>query len=67
MVLDSPENAAATQRMVLEPRGCLNHRLLLLFLRHGTPDWAKGRRKDCAFVGALKDFRIFNEDIKSLL
>ena len=37
------------------PRGCdtadgawsLNHRLLLLFLRYGTPDWAKGRRKDC--------------------
>ena len=37
------------------------------FLRYGTPDWAKGRRKDCAFVGILKDFSIFNEDIKSLL
>ena len=22
--------------------GSLNHRLLLLFLRHGTPDWAQG-------------------------
>ena len=33
----------------------------------GYPDWAKGRRKDCAFVGILKDFSIFNEDIKSLL
>ena len=32
---------------VLEPRGCPNHRLLLLFLRYGTRDWAKGRRKDC--------------------
>ena len=53
--------------MVSEPRGCLNHRLLLLFLRYGTPDSAKGRRKDYAFVGILKDFSIFNEDIKSLL
>ena len=27
----------------------LNHGLLLLFLRYGTPDWAEGdgRRKDC--------------------
>ena len=58
---------AATQLMVLEPMGCLNHGLLLLFLRYGTLDWAKGRRKDCAFVGILKDFSIFNEDIKSLL
>ena len=33
----------------------------------GYPDWAKGRRKDCEFVGILKDFSIFNEDIKSLL
>ena len=32
--------------MVLELRGCLNHGLLLLFLRYGTPDWAKGRRKN---------------------
>ena len=27
--------------------GNLNHGLLLLFLRYGTPDWAEGRRKDC--------------------
>ena len=27
--------------------GSLNQRLLLLFLRYGTLDWAKGRRKDC--------------------
>ena len=47
--------------------GSLNHGLLLLFLRYGTLDWAKGRRKDCAFVGILKEFSIFNEDIKSLL
>ena len=31
------------------------------------PRWAKGRRKDCVFVGILKDFSIFNEDIKLLL
>ena len=53
--------------MVPEPRGCLNHGLLLLFLRYGILDWAKGRRKDCVSVGILKDFSIFNEDIKSLL
>ena len=38
--------------------GSLNHGLLLLFLRYGTPDWAKGRRKDCASVGILEDFSI---------
>ena len=27
--------------------GSLNHGLLPLFLRYSTPDWAKGRRKDC--------------------
>ena len=50
-----------------EPRGYLNHELLLLFLRYGTLNWAEGRRKNCASVGILKDFSIFNEDIKSLL
>ena len=28
------------------------------FLRYGTLDWEKGRRKDCEFVGILKDFSI---------
>ena len=32
----------------------LNNGLLLLFLRHGTQ--GRGRRKDCASVGILKDF-----------
>ena len=28
--------------------GSLNHRLVLLFLRYGTPDWAEGEgRTDC--------------------
>ena len=53
--------------MVPELSGCLNHGLLLLFLRYCIPDWAKGRRKDCAFVDILKDFSIFNDNIKSLL
>ena len=30
--------------------GSLNHRLLILFLRYSTPDWAKGRRKDCVHL-----------------
>ena len=37
----------------------LNHRLLLPFLRHGTPPrLGRGRGKDCASVGVLKDFSI---------
>ena len=28
------------------------------------PGLGRGRRKDCAFVGILKDFSIFSEDIK---
>ena len=46
-----------TQLMVLDLRGCLNLRLLLLFLRYGTPDWAKGEGL-CVSVVILKDFSI---------
>ena len=35
-----------------------NHGLLFLFLRYSTSDWAKEGRKDCVFVGILKDFEI---------
>ena len=42
MALDEMEITGATQWMVPEPRVCLNHGLILLFLRHGTPDWAQG-------------------------
>ena len=35
---------------IAEGVGSLNHGLLLLFLRYGTPDWAKGRRKDCVHL-----------------
>ena len=45
-------------------RGYLIHGFLLLLLRYGTPDWAKGERKDCVCFKGLWDF---NEDIKSLL
>ena len=35
--------------------GSLNHRLLLLFMRYGTPDWAEGEGRT---VGILEDFSI---------
>ena len=39
--------------------GSLNHRLLLPFLRHGTPPrLGRGRGKDCASVGIPEDFSI---------
>ena len=37
--------------------GTLNHGLLLLFLRHGTPDWTEEEGRT-VFVGILKDFSI---------
>ena len=49
-VVDELEIMAATQQMVPEPRGCLTHGLLPLFLRYSTPDWLKGRRKDCVHL-----------------
>ena len=48
-------------------RGYLSHRLLFIFLRYGTPDQAKGGRKDCVWGGRFKELWDFNEDIKSLL
>ena len=36
----------------------LNHGLLLLFLRYGTPGQGRGRGKECASVGVLEDFSI---------
>ena len=39
--------------------GSLNHGLLLLFLRYGTPDWGRREKEGlCASVGILKDFSI---------
>ena len=37
--------------------GSLNHRLLLLSLRHGTPNWAEGEGRT-VHLGVLKDFSI---------
>ena len=34
--------------------GSLNHRLLLLFLRYGTPDWAEGEGKTVCIRGYSK-------------
>ena len=31
--------------------GSLNHRLLLLFLRYGTPDWAEGEGRTVCICG----------------
>ena len=45
----------------------LNHRLLLLFLRHGTPDWAEGEGRTVCICGYSKGLQYFNEDIKSVL
>ena len=47
--------------------GSLNHGLLLLFLRYGTPDWAEGEGRTVCICGCFKGLRDFNEDIKSLL
>ena len=44
-----------------------NHGLLLLFLRCGAQTGRRGKEGLCASVGVLKDFSVFNEDIKSLL
>ena len=45
----------------------LNHKLLLLFLRYSTPDWAEGEGRTVCICGCFKGLRDFNEDIKSLL
>ena len=34
--------------------GSLNHRLLLLFLRYGTPDWAEGEGRTVCICGYSK-------------
>ena len=72
----------ATQLMVPETKGCppakhpllgrtggyLSHGLIFLFLRYGTPDWAKGGEgRTVCVCGCFKGLWDFNEDIKSLL
>ena len=34
-----------------EGAGSLNHRLLLLFLRYGTPAWAEGKERTVCVCG----------------
>ena len=46
--------------------GSLNHGLLLLFLRYGTPDWAEGEGRTVCVCGYSRGLYYFNEDIKSL-
>ena len=48
-----------------EPRGCLNHGLLLLFLRYGTLDLVEGEGRTVCLCGYSEGLYYFNEDIKS--
>ena len=46
--------------------GILNHGLLLLSLRYGTPDWAGwGKEGLCASVSILKDFSILMKTLSN--
>ena len=58
MVLEAAEGLPAELRLLGRTRGYLSHGLLFLFLRYSTPDWEKRGRKDCVFVGILRDFGI---------
>ena len=55
-----------TQWMVPEPKGCLNHGLLLLVLRYGTQTGQRGKEGLCV-CGYSKGLWDLKEDIKSLL
>ena len=46
MVLGTEGGLPAEHRFLGRTRGYLSHGLLFLFLRYGTPDWAKGGRKN---------------------
>ena len=58
MVLGTKGGLPAEHGLLGRTRGYQSHGLLFLFLRYGTPDWAKGGRKDCVFVGVLRGFGI---------
>ena len=45
----------------------LNHRLLLLFLKYGTSDWAEGEVRTMCICGCSKGLQYLTEDVKSLL
>ena len=52
---------------IADGAGNLNHLLVLLFLRYGTPDWAEGEGRTVCICGYSRGLYYFNEDIKSLL
>ena len=54
-------------RSTVDDARCLNHGLLLLFLRYSTPDWAEGEGRTVCVCGYSKGLWDLNEDIKSLL
>ena len=58
MVLGTAGVVPAEHGLLGRARGYLSHGLLFLFLRHDPPGWEKGGRKDCVFVGILRDFGI---------
>ena len=59
MVLGTEGGLPAEHGLLGRTRGYLSHGLLFLFLRYGTPDWAKGGKAVlCVFVGVLRNFGI---------
>ena len=58
MVPGTERGLPAEHGLLERTGGYLSHGLPFLFLRYSTPDWAKGGRKDCVFVGVLRDFGI---------
>ena len=58
MVLGTEGGLSAEHGLLGRTGSYLSHRPLFLLLRYGTPDQAKGGRKDCVFVGILRDFGI---------
>ena len=58
MVLGTTGGLPAEDRLRGRTGVYLSHELLFLLLRYGTPNGAKGGRKDCVFVGVFRDFGI---------
>ena len=58
MVLGTEGGLPAEHGLLGRTRGYRSHGILFLFLRYGTQDQAKGQRKDCVFLGVLRDFGI---------
>ena len=58
MVLGTEGDLPAEHGLLGRTGSSLNHRPLIFFLRYSTLDQAKGGRKDCVFVGVVRDFGI---------